>query len=76
MTMGPARSGQYYRIYRELFRCITVREAARLHSFPDWFVFRGTRWHGFRQIGNSVPPLLAKAVAEAVLTAATRARKV
>jgi DNA (cytosine-5)-methyltransferase 1 len=44
-------------------RCITVREAARLHSFPDWFQFHPTRWHGFRQIGNSVPPLFAKAVA-------------
>ena len=44
-------------------RCITVREAARLHSYPDWFRFHGTKWHGFRQIGNSVPPLLAKAVA-------------
>jgi DNA (cytosine-5)-methyltransferase 1 len=47
-------------------RCITVREAARLHSFPDWFQFHGTRWHGFQQIGNSVPPMLAKAVAKAV----------
>jgi len=44
-------------------RCITVREAARLHSFPDWFQFHPTRWHGFRQIGNSVPPRLARAVA-------------
>ncbi|NMG19212.1 DNA cytosine methyltransferase [Brasilonema bromeliae] len=44
-------------------RCITVREAARLHSYPDWFRFHVTKWHGFRQIGNSVPPLLAKAVA-------------
>ncbi|WP_066423449.1 DNA cytosine methyltransferase [Anabaena sp. 4-3] len=43
-------------------RCITVREAARLHSYPDWFRFHVTKWHGFRQIGNSVPPLLAKAV--------------
>ena len=50
-------------IHPEWPRCITVREAARLHSFPDAFVFRGTRWHGFRQVGNSVPPLLAKAVA-------------
>jgi DNA (cytosine-5)-methyltransferase 1 len=47
-------------------RCITVREAARLHSFPDWFYFHPTKWHGFRQIGNSVPPLLAKAVAQSV----------
>lgn len=44
-------------------RVITVREAARLHSYPDWFRFHTTKWHGFRQIGNSVPPLLAKAVA-------------
>ena len=44
-------------------RVITNREAARLHSFPDWFRFHVTKWHGFRQIGNSVPPLLARAVA-------------
>lgn len=44
-------------------RCITVREAARLHSYPDWFRFHVTKWHGFRQIGNSVPPMLAKNVA-------------
>jgi DNA (cytosine-5)-methyltransferase 1 len=44
-------------------RCITVREAARLHSYPDWFRFHSTKWHGFRQVGNSVPPLLARAVA-------------
>ncbi|MBD2387567.1 DNA cytosine methyltransferase [Cylindrospermum sp. FACHB-282] len=48
-------------------RCITVREAARLHSYPDWFRFHVTKWHGFRQIGNSVPPLLAKAVASEIL---------
>jgi DNA (cytosine-5)-methyltransferase 1 len=44
-------------------RVITVREAARLHSYPDWFRFHATKWHGFRQIGNSVPPLLGRAVA-------------
>lgn len=43
-------------------RVITVREAARLHSYPDWFRFHVTKWHGFRQIGNSVPPLLGRAV--------------
>ena len=48
-------------------RCITVREAARLHSYPDWFRFHTTKWHGFRQIGNSVPPLLAKAVASEII---------
>lgn len=48
-------------------RCITVREAARLHSYPDWFRFHATKWHGFRQVGNSVPPLLAKAVASTII---------
>jgi DNA (cytosine-5)-methyltransferase 1 len=50
-------------------RVITVREAARLHSYPDWFRFHATKWHGFRQIGNSVPPLLARAVAAEVVDA-------
>ena len=50
-------------------RCITVREAARLHSYPDWFMFHATKWHGFRQIGNSVPPLLAQAIAQEILQA-------
>ena len=50
-------------------RCITVREAARLHSYPDWFRFHITKWHGFRQVGNSVPPLLAKAVASEIIRA-------
>ncbi len=54
-------------------RCITVREAARLHSYPDWFRFHVTKWHGFRQIGNSVPPYLGRAVA-AMLTKAMRLR--
>ncbi|WP_369015723.1 DNA cytosine methyltransferase [Streptomyces tropicalis] len=47
-------------------RVITVREAARLHSFPDWFRFHVTSWHGHRQIGNSVPPLLARAAAQCI----------
>lgn len=44
-------------------RTISVREAARLQSFPDGFVFSGTMNPAFRQIGNAVPPLLAKALA-------------
>ncbi len=48
-------------------RVITVREAARLHSFPDWFRFHTTNWHGHRQIGNSVPPRLARAGAASLL---------
>jgi DNA (cytosine-5)-methyltransferase 1 len=50
-------------------RVITVREAARLHSYPDWFRFHATKWHGFRQIGNSVPPYLARAVASEIIKA-------
>ena len=50
-------------------RCVTVREMARLHGFPDWFRFHRTKWHGARQIGNSVPPPLARAVAEEVIKA-------
>lgn len=41
-------------------RVITPREAARLQGFPDWFVFNPTKWHSFRQIGNSVSPLVAE----------------
>lgn len=44
-------------------RPISVREAARLQSFPDGFVFKGTMNPAFRQIGNAVPPLLAKQIA-------------
>lgn len=40
-------------------RVITVREAARLQGFPDWFVFHPTKWHSFRMIGNSVSPLVS-----------------
>jgi len=48
-------------------RCITVREMARLHGFPDWFRFHVTKWHGARQVGNAVPPPLARAIAREVL---------
>ena len=53
----------------EQSRTISVREAARLQSFPDGFVFCGTMNPAFRQIGNAVPPLMAKALAETVLRA-------
>lgn len=55
-------------IHPEKARCITTREAARLHSYPDWFRFHGTRWHDFRQIGNSVPPLLGFSIATKIVT--------
>jgi DNA (cytosine-5)-methyltransferase 1 len=50
-------------IHYEKNRCITVREMARLHGFPDWFRFHKTKWHGGRQVGNAVPPPLARFLA-------------
>ncbi len=43
-------------------RVITVREAARLQGFPDYFRFHPTTWHSFRMIGNSVSPIIARAL--------------
>ena len=56
-------------------RTISVREAARLQSFPDGFAFSGTMNPAFRQIGNAVPPLLAKAIAAHVMKTITTARQ-
>lgn len=58
-------SGKFTHPY--LNRAITVREAARIQSFPDDFHFFGTKTSQMKQVGNAVPPLLAKAVAEAIL---------
>jgi DNA (cytosine-5)-methyltransferase 1 len=50
-------------------RCVTVREMARLHGFPDWFRFHVTKWHGARQIGNAVAPPLARAIGASLFEA-------
>ena len=55
-------------IHPELHRAISVREAARLQSFPDSFVFYGTKDSQYQQVGNAVPPLLAQAIANHIIS--------
>lgn len=55
-------------VHPTLNRWITVREAARLQSFHDGFVFVGSEWQQLKQIGNAVPPLLGKALGNAVVS--------
>lgn len=68
ITAHIAKDGYWY-IHPEQHRTLTVREAARIQTFPDSFRFAGTRSHQFQQIGNAVPPILGEAMGSAVLTA-------
>jgi len=64
LRAGTANDKGSYQAVRPIHpakpRVITPREAARLQGFPDWFVFQPTKWHSFRQIGNSVSPIVSE----------------
>lgn len=68
ITAHIAKDGYWY-IHPRQGRTITVREAARLQTFPDWYRFNGPPSAAFKQIGNAVPPLLGRRLARAVRSA-------
>jgi DNA (cytosine-5)-methyltransferase 1 len=71
ITAHIAKDGYWY-IHPSEHRTLTVREAARIQTFPDRFRFWGSRSDAFRLIGNAVPPRLGQVIGEAILAAAER----
>jgi len=75
ITAHIAKDGYWY-IHPRQGRTITVREAARLQTFPDWYRFAGPPSAAFKQIGNAVPPLLAENLGRAIREALQDPEKV
>jgi DNA (cytosine-5)-methyltransferase 1 len=71
ITAHIAKDGYWY-IHPQQHRTLSIREAARVQSFPDHFRFAGTPTHRYRQIGNAVPVLLGESVGRALLNALER----
>ena len=69
VLVGSAAGGGRPHIHPSEPRVITVREGARLQSFPDWFVFHGNSTSQYRQVGNAVPPLMAYEVGRCIARA-------